>query len=207
MKTTVIDVRDLLSPLSASGVEKQLVKSPGILQVEVNRVSGSATVEYDEAVTSLSDIKAKVSECGHHCGGEIVPKHLCEQKPSHPAKIATESTRETLRPKQPDHGEHTQSEPISHAVHADMAGMAHEMGHGAGMDMRTMARDMRNRFIVALLFAIPVVLYSSMGLEFLKLEPPFGIERNIFLLVLASGALFLPAGRFTWRRWPIRHPM
>ena len=30
MKTTIIDVRDLLSPLSARGVETQLTKVPGI---------------------------------------------------------------------------------------------------------------------------------------------------------------------------------
>lgn len=54
MKTTVIDVRDLLSPLSARGVEKQLAKLLGVKQVNVNRVSGSATVLYDETVTGLN---------------------------------------------------------------------------------------------------------------------------------------------------------
>jgi copper chaperone CopZ len=78
MKTTVIDVRDLLSPLSALGVEKQLAKLPGIMQIDVNSVSGSATVLYDEAVVEFSTIRAKVHECGHHCGGELVPRHVCE---------------------------------------------------------------------------------------------------------------------------------
>ncbi len=82
MKTSVIDVRDLLSPLSASDVEKQLAKMPGVQRVEVNIVSGIATVLYDEAVTSLNAIEGKVRECGHYCGGELVPKHLCEPAPS-----------------------------------------------------------------------------------------------------------------------------
>ena len=30
--------------------------------------------------------------------------------------------------------------------------MAHEMGHGADMDMKVMVRDMRNRFWIALAF-------------------------------------------------------
>ena len=77
-----------------------------------------------------------------------------------------------------------------------MASMGHEMGHSAGMDMQAMARDMRNRFFIALVFAIPVFLYTSMGMEFLKLEPPFGIERNIFLFVLASGAIIYPGWPF-----------
>ena len=40
MKTTLIDLRDLRSPLSAKGVEKQLAKVPGGAQVDVNYASG-----------------------------------------------------------------------------------------------------------------------------------------------------------------------
>jgi protein-S-isoprenylcysteine O-methyltransferase Ste14 len=43
------------------------------------------------------------------------------------------------------------------------ADMMHDMGHAAGMSMEDMARDMRNRFLVALVFAIPVFVYSPMG--------------------------------------------
>lgn len=74
--------------------------------------------------------------------------------------------------------------------------MGHEMGHGAGMDMQAMARDMRNRFFIALVFALPVFLYASMEMEFLKLEPPFGMDRNIFLFLLASGAIIYPGWPF-----------
>lgn len=48
MKTSVIEVSGLLSVLSTRGVEKQLMKLPGIEKAEVNYVSGSATVVYDE---------------------------------------------------------------------------------------------------------------------------------------------------------------
>ena len=196
MKKTVLDVHGLLSPLSAAGVEKQLAHLPGILQVEVNQVSGSVLLVYDEAVTSLDVIKEKLSECGHHCGGELVPTHLCEQDrtampATHHAHAA--HTKQAL-PTHADPSKTNVSTP--HSEHSDMASMGHEMGHGAGMDMQAMARDMRNRFIVALVFAVPVFLYSSMGLEFLELEPPFGIERNIFLFVLASGAIIYPGWPF-----------
>ncbi|MHB1201990.1 MAG: heavy metal translocating P-type ATPase, partial [Acidithiobacillus sp.] len=83
-----------------------------------------------------------------------------------------------------------------HTEHADMDSMGREMGHGAGMDMQAMARDMRNRFFVALVFAVPVFLYTSMGMAFLQLEPPFGMDRNIFLFVLASGAVIYPGWPF-----------
>ena len=201
MKTTVIDVRDLLSPLSARGVEKQLAQMHGVEQADVNNVSGSATVLYDETVTDLNTIKAKVRECGHHCGGELVPKYLGEQAHSSAdAKLAPTSARAIPPPIQPaptEHHRHVEQAGAAQAAEqADMDSMGHEMGHGAGMDMQAMARDMRNRFFVALVFAIPVFLYASMGMESLKLEPPFGIERNIFLFVLASGAIIYPGWPF-----------
>ena len=211
MKSTIIDVRDLLSPLSARGVEKQLESMAGVKQADVNYVSGSATVLYDETVTGLNTIKAKVRECGHHCGGELVPKHICEpEAPLDDMRAMPVSTGATSVPViSPDKGEqHAHSEHSQHtghveqagaaqpAGHADMDSMSHEMGHGVGMDMQAMARDMRNRFFIALVFALPVFLYASMGMGFLKLEPPFGMDRNIFLFVLASGAIIYPGWPF-----------
>ncbi len=77
MKTSVIEVGGMLSALSAHGVEKQLAKLRGVERAEVNYVSGSATVVYDETVIDLKTIKAKVHECGYHCSGEMLPKHVC----------------------------------------------------------------------------------------------------------------------------------
>jgi hypothetical protein len=41
------------------------------------------------------------------------------------------------------------------------------MGHGghAGMSMDAMVRDMRNRFLVAALLSIPILLWSPIGRE------------------------------------------
>ena len=77
MKTSVIGIGGLFSALSVRGVEKQLAKLPGVHKVEVNYVAGSATVVYDETVTDLKAIKARVHECGYHCTGEMLPKHVC----------------------------------------------------------------------------------------------------------------------------------
>ncbi|MBI3345003.1 MAG: heavy-metal-associated domain-containing protein [Gammaproteobacteria bacterium] len=77
MKTVTIEVGGMISALSARGVEKQLAKLTGVYKAEVNYVAGSATVVYDETVTDLKTIKARVHECGYHCTGEMLPKHLC----------------------------------------------------------------------------------------------------------------------------------
>ena len=48
MKTSVIDVHDMLSVLSVPGVEAQIGAVPGVESVTVNAAAGSATVRYDE---------------------------------------------------------------------------------------------------------------------------------------------------------------
>lgn len=80
MKTSVIEVSGMLSALNARGVEKQLAKLRGVERAEVNYVSGSATVVYDETAIDLQTIKARVHECGYHCSGELVPRHLCKSE-------------------------------------------------------------------------------------------------------------------------------
>jgi P-type Cu2+ transporter len=42
MKTTIVEVSGMLSPLSARGVEKQLARLRGVKKVEVHYVVGSA---------------------------------------------------------------------------------------------------------------------------------------------------------------------
>jgi len=82
-----------------------------------------------------------------------------------------------------------------------MADMMHDMGHGAGMSMQDMVRDMRNRFFVALIFSIPVFLYSPMGKMFGDFPTPFGMERKIFLFVTGSAAIIYPAWPFFVAGW------
>jgi len=168
------------------------MKLPGVHKAEVNYVAGSATVVYDETVTNIKRIKARVHECGYHCAGERLPKHICvpEDPPAATAAIAPAAPAGHAR---------------EHAGHAAPAGkaeaMAHEMGHGASMDAHSMARDMRNRFWVALAFTIPVFVYSPMGGMFTPPAPPFGLPLNIWLFLLASIAVIYPVWPFVVAAW------
>lgn len=74
--------------------------------------------------------------------------------------------------------------------------MAHEMGHGAGMDMQAMVRDMRNRFWISLVFTVPIFIYSPMGNMFTPPAPPFGISLNVWLFFFASAAILYPVWPF-----------
>lgn len=204
MKSTNLHVERLLSVLSARGVERQLARLPGVVRADVNRVSGCATVVYDETKIELAAIKARVEECGHHCGGELVPRHVCkpEAPPSDaaPAVVAHEHAAR-------DHAAHAHEPPATSAQRAPasrgahMEGMAHEMGHGAGMDMQAMVRDMRTRFWISLMFSLPIFALSPMGMDFIQVAPPFGMNLNLSLFILASAAILYPAWPFVVAAW------
>jgi Cu2+-exporting ATPase len=63
------------------------------------------------------------------------------------------------------------------------------MGHGghAGMSMAAMVADMRNRFLVAAVLSIPVLLWSPIGREVLGfgMPAPFGLRDDVFSLILS----------------------
>ena len=64
MKTSVMEVRDMLSVLSAPGVEKRIGQVPGVESVTVNYAAGTATVRYDETRLDVADIKSDVRQSG-----------------------------------------------------------------------------------------------------------------------------------------------
>jgi len=59
-------------------------------------------------------------------------------------------------------------------------------GHGA-MSMAAMVRDMRNRFLVAAVFSIPIVLWSPIGRDVLGFQAsaPFGLRDDVWSLLLS----------------------
>jgi Cu2+-exporting ATPase len=63
------------------------------------------------------------------------------------------------------------------------------MGHGghAAMSMGSMVRDMRNRFIVAAVLSVPILLWSSIGRQVLHfgVAAPFGLRDDVFQLILS----------------------
>lgn len=74
----------------------------------------------------------------------------------------------------------------------DHGGMAHDMSDPAMA--ATMERDIRNRFIVALLLTIPTVLLSPLGERFLPHLVPEEFPRDWGMLILATPVVF-------WSGW------
>ncbi len=176
MKTATLELKGLFEELDHLGVEKRIGALPGVLDAHANPASGSVSVHYDPAVTSEPVLREAVRECGYHCRGEMQPDHMC--------KLA---------------------EPDAHAGHGAQPGakddMAHDMGHGAGMDMAGMVRDMRNRFLVSLGFSIPLFLWMPMGLPLPTPPVPFGLRMDQWLFILATGAVAWPSWPFWVAGW------
>ena len=74
MKTSVIEVRDMLSVLSVDGVEKRIGEVPGVESVTVNFAAKSATVRYDETRLEVADIKSDVRQRGFESADDASPK-------------------------------------------------------------------------------------------------------------------------------------
>lgn len=81
--------------------------------------------------------------------------------------------------------------------------MAHEMGHGAGLGMKAMVQDMRNRFLVAIVLAIPVFLYSPLFTEYfgIQLPLPFGLSNEVVSFLLATPAVLYGGWVFYIGAW------
>ena len=167
-ETAVLHVGGLHYATEKARVERALGARPGVLAVEANPVAQTATVTFDRAHTSVADLQAWIEECGYHCAGQSVPGHVCDPMAEHDA----------------GHDGVTHD----HAAVA-RAGHAHGHGHGghAGMSMDAMVRDMRNRFLVALVFTIPIVLWSMVGTKLLgtELQTPLDIDRDVWQFLLS----------------------
>jgi Cu2+-exporting ATPase len=206
MATSTLEVGDLFSVLGAHGLERQLQRVAGVGRVSVNPVSGSTTVMFDAEKTSPAAIQEVIRDCGFHCAGEALPSHICEKPttPSSGPKVQTSQPKHLHSQTHIDHGgmAHPGMKPASamadHNVHGGgkSDAMAREMGHGAGMDMQVMVRDMRNRFWIALAFSLPIFLFSPMGMDFIRIPPPFGLRLDLVLFVLASAAILYPVWPF-----------
>ena len=82
MKTSVIEVRDMLSVLTVDEVEKRIGNVPGVASATVNFAARNATVRYDETRLNVADIKVIVHQRGRQSADEALPKHVSEHKPA-----------------------------------------------------------------------------------------------------------------------------
>jgi P-type Cu2+ transporter len=179
-ETVVLHVGGLHYASEKGVVEQVLAQRPGVISVEANPVAQTATVLYEPEITSVGALRAWVQECGYHCAGQSAPGHVCDPLVA------------------PDHGPHDH-EAAARADEAD----GHGHGGHAGMSMAAMVADMRNRFLVALTFTIPIVLWSGVGSGLIgsELATPLGIGRNWWLLLLSLPVVVYSSSIFFRGAW------
>ena len=175
-------------------VERRLGALPGVFAVDANPLAQTATVDYDPSKTSVAALKQWIEQCGYHCAGLSVPDHICDPLADehaahrHPAAATGEASDTTSI----DHAAHDHHHPAP--LEEPATGMDHAHAHGghAGMSMDAMVRDMRNRFLVAVAFAIPIAIWSPLGKSIFGSTPPtpFGMRESLWQLLLSLPVVF-----------------
>jgi Cu2+-exporting ATPase len=208
-RKVVLEVDGLQWATEKNSVEAVLRRRPGVNEVLANPVAQTATVTFDPALTTVEELSVWIRDCGYHCRGESVPDHVCP--PSKPTLDVSSSP--VNQPAVGAHQGHDMStmggardpDPIAPDIASgghghEMAAMggaaadrmgspAEVMGHGGHgeMSMAGMVRDMRNRFLVAVVFGVVITLWSRIGRETLgfKVAAPFGLRDDVFQLILS----------------------
>jgi Cu2+-exporting ATPase len=195
-QTTVIEVSGVQWASEKAVAEAVLSRRPGVLAVDANPVAQTATVSYDPDRTSVAQLAGWVRDCGYHCAGQSVPRHVCDplvephRHDGHPPPAAVDAA--------PEHVEHRHPQAPQPSPHEAMG----HGGHGA-MSMDDMVRDMRNRFLVAAVLSVPILLYSPIGREVLGFDvaAPFGLRDDVFSLLLSLPVIFYSAWIFFDGAW------
>ena len=211
--TAVIEVSGLQWASSKVVAEAVLSRQPGVLSVQANPVAQTATVTFDPQVTSIVELSEWVRECGYHCAGQSVPRHVCDPL----AESSTGTHAGHAAPAPPpqrvpapatghDHAGHDHSGPQPGQGPAAGLTAQEAMGHGGhhgGMSMGAMVADMRNRFLVAAVLSVPILLYSPIGRDVLGFTPgaPFGLRDDVLSLLLSLPVVFYSAWIFFDGAW------
>ncbi|HEX6712089.1 MAG TPA: heavy metal translocating P-type ATPase [Thermoleophilaceae bacterium] len=177
-ETVVLHVGRQFRASEKGVVEAAVGRHPGVVSVEANPAAQTATVRYDPAVTSVHELRRAVERCGFECAGSNVPGCLCD--PLH-------------EPGQPELAHDDGEVARAHAPDGHGAG-----GH-AGHSMEHMATEMRNRFVLALVFTLAILAWSSIGKSVLghRVGTPFGLDRNLWQLLLSLPVLYAARGFFS----------
>src|SRR5919197_1459789 len=176
--TAVLDVHPMRRATEKNVIEAVLGRRPGVERVDANPVAQTATVTYDSRVTSLDELRQWVEDCGYHCAGQSVPEHICdplmEPDPPPSAPVAAQPAAHAGHPMAPEEAMRSPQETMGHG------------GHGA-MSMAAMVADMRNRFLVAAIFSVPILLWSPIGRQVLgfQVAAPFGLRDDVWSLLLS----------------------
>jgi Cu2+-exporting ATPase len=177
-RTVVLHVGEQFRASEKLVVEKALRDRPGVIEVDANPVAQTATVAYDQGVTSIYELRRWIEQGGFKCAGCNVAGCICDplQEPTAP------------QPALDDEAVTRADDPTGHG-----------MGGHSGHSMAGMAEQMRNRFFASAVFTVAIVAWSDVGKHVFgsALATPFGLDRDVWLLLLSLPVLYAARMFFT----------
>jgi P-type Cu2+ transporter len=184
LSVTVLDLQCVCCGEDVVGAVEEL---PGVLDAMLDFPSSRLSVRTDGSGIGRDEVCAAVRRVGYRCEGDRSGRSMGQL--AHAVRMAP-ITCGTKRDRMQYELPHTAAEaehrdPAHEAAHEGHGGMSHDMSDPTMA--AAMERDMRNRFFVALVLAIPVVLLSpvavnTFGVELLQSET----ARNWLGLVLSA---------------------
>ena len=161
--TVVID--DLRCTCCEDAILGAVRAMDGVSTAELDYASATLHVDFDPAVLDGERVRDAVKQLGYRCDGKAGPTSTGQL--AHTARLApiTCGTRhDRMQYELPHTHGGEQHEPPSHeAAHEGHGGVSHDMSDPTVA--AAMERDMRNRFFIALVLTIPVVLLSPLSVS------------------------------------------
>jgi Cu2+-exporting ATPase len=200
--TALLDVEGLVCVCCAEAIEAAVASLPGVRSASLDYGAARLRVEGDPAAVDEATLRERVRALGYRCAGDAggpSAAELAHRAQMTPITCCTRCDRMQYEMPHTAAG-HAHREPA-----AEGAGMDHDMSDPAMA--AAMERDMRRRFLVALVLTVPVILFSPVAVS------TFGLElvgdrdvRNVIMLVLATPVVWYAGWIFIGGAWTsLRH--
>ena len=188
--TTAIELHivDLGCTCCADLVLEAVRATAGVVGAELDYRSGALNVQMTTA--SREAVRAAIRATGYHTtDDQPIPStgELAHTTDMTPVTCCTRSDR--MQYELPhSSARHVHKDPAQYP-HGGHGGMDHDMSDPTMA--AAMERDMRNRFLVALVLTIPVITFSPLGYDTLGIRPVHSLTaRNLIALVLSTPVVF-----------------
>jgi Cu2+-exporting ATPase len=191
-------VEDLRCTCCADEVLDSVRSLPGVRTAELDYQRAELRVDYDADRLDEEAVREAVRERGYRCDGD--PGGTTTGRLAHTAQLAP-ITCGTKCDRMQYELPHTQAEKEHHdPSHEGEGGMSHDMSDPTMA--AAMERDMRNRFFVALVLTIPVILLSPLAVNTFELELVDSEDaRNWLMLVISAPVVWYAGWIFIGGAW------
>jgi P-type Cu2+ transporter len=200
--TSTVLIEDLRCACCADDVLDAVRAIGGVRSAELDYQRAELRVDYYSELTGEAAIRQAVSGRGYRCDGDVAGAttgQLAHTAQHAPITCGTKCDRmqyELPHTRAGDEHRH----PSDEATHEGHGGMSHDMSDPTMA--AAMERDLRNRFLIALVLTIPVILLSPVGVNWFGVEPIESLDaRNWTMLVLSVPVVWYAGWVFLGGAW------